>query len=132
MTISRFDPTLRADGTPYPGAPVISLAVTHGDLVYLSGIADLGDPPGNITRDVGEQAEWVLGRVDELLAKAGTDKSKILTTQLLLRDMSTFPVVNDVWNAWVDRANPPARSCFEVPLPHPDQLVELVVTAARG
>jgi enamine deaminase RidA (YjgF/YER057c/UK114 family) len=63
-------------------------------------------------------------------AAAGTDKSRLLTAQVWLADMSLFEAHNAVWNEWVDRANPPARVCVRAELWRPQMLVEIMVTAA--
>jgi len=107
------------------GLPVISKAVIRGDIVYLCGVTP--DPVG----DVAAQTRQVLERIDRLLAVAGTDKSKLLTAQVWLADMSLFEAHNAAWNAWVDCANPPARACVGAPLYRPGMLVEIMVTAAR-
>jgi hypothetical protein len=72
----------------------------------------------------------VLGEVDRLLALAGTSKARLLTAQIWLSDMATFQEMNAVWDAWVDRANPPARWTGEAKLATPDYKVEIIVTAA--
>jgi enamine deaminase RidA (YjgF/YER057c/UK114 family) len=106
-------------------APIISTSVIRGDTVYLSGV--IAGPIG----DVRAQTAQVLQRIDRLLAAAGTDKSRLLTAQVWLADMATFVEHNEVWNEWVDAANPPARACVEARLTHPGLLVEIMVTAAR-
>ena len=120
MTITRIG-IVPGDG----GLPVISKAVVRGDTVYLCGVTP--DPVG----DVAAQTRQVLERIDLLLAAALTDKSKLLTAQVWLADMSLFEAHNAAWNAWVDRANPPARACVGAPLYRPEMLVDIMVTAAR-
>jgi enamine deaminase RidA (YjgF/YER057c/UK114 family) len=85
------------------------------------------DPGG----DIATQTRQVLERIDKLLAMAGSDKSKLLTAQVWLSDMRLFEAHNAVWNAWVDRGNPPARACVRADLVRPGLLVEIMVTAAR-
>ena len=104
--------------------PHIAGAVVHGDTVYLQGVTP--DPGG----DIASQTRQVLERIDQLLGKAGTDKSKLLTAQIWISDMSLFDGLNAVWNAWVDRENPPARACVRADLVR-GCLVEIMVTAAR-
>ncbi len=120
MTITRHGTT-----SPEGGLPIISRVVTRGDTVYLCGVTP--DPIG----DVQAQTRQVLERIDRLLASAGTDKSKILTAQVWLSDMSLFAAHNAVWNDWVDRQNPPVRACVGAPLYRPELLVEIMVVAAR-
>jgi enamine deaminase RidA (YjgF/YER057c/UK114 family) len=107
------------------GLPIISRAVVHGDTVYLCGVTP--DPVGDITA----QTQQVLGRIDRLLHTVGTDKSKLLTAQVWLADMTLFEAHNAAWNAWVDPQNPPVRACVQATLWRPGLLVEIMVTAAK-
>jgi len=112
---------------PAGGIPVISLATIRGDLVYLCGVT--ADPAR--LGDVKDQTRQVLERIDRLLARAGTSKSKLLSAQVWLTDMSLFADHNAAWNAWVDPKNPPARACLQSPvLWRPGMLVEIMAIAA--
>ncbi|MCB1394691.1 MAG: RidA family protein [Rhodobacter sp.] len=102
----------------------MSAAVVHGEIVYLAGQVGEG-------ADVTVQARAALAEVDRLLAAAGSDKSRILSTTIWLADMADFAAMNAVWEAWVDPANPPARATGEAKLATPDYKVEFIVTAAR-
>ena len=117
----------RFEFTPaIPGIPRISWAVTHGDVVHTSGIT--GSPDG----DVAQQTREVLARIDQLLAKACTDKTKLISATVWLTDMSLFAAHNNAWNEWVDPKNPPVRACLLSPqLWRPGLLVEIMATAAR-
>ncbi len=108
-----------------PG-PRMSRAVVHGDTVYLAGHV-VPDP----TLGVGGQTRAILERIDQLLAEAGTDKSRLLSVQVWLADISSFEEMNAVYDAWVDRGNPPARATVEARLASPDYLVEIAAIAAR-
>ena len=61
--------------------PRMSKCVVHGNTVYLAGIV-ANEPKG---KSVTEQTKDIVGQIDGLLAKAGTDKSKLLTRQYLDR-----------------------------------------------
>ena len=50
---------------------------------------------------------------------------------LYITDIARKPEFNRAWDEWVDRANLPLRACVGASLEH-DDLIELVVTAARG
>lgn len=123
MDIERFELT-----PAIPGIPLISYATTLGNIVYLAGVtADPGEPA-----DVKVQTRQVLARIDALLSTAGTHKSRMLTAQVWLTDMSLFAAHNDAWNEWVDHKNPPVRACLLSPrLWRPGLLVEIMATAAR-
>lgn len=122
MEIWRFGTT-----EPTGDIPLISLATMHGNIVYLCGITADPANPG----DIGDQTRQVLDRIDRLLARAGTNKSRLLTAQVWLTDMGLFADHNSVWNAWVDPKNPPVRMCVHSPhLWRPGLQVEIMVTAA--
>lgn len=104
----------------------MSKAVVHGDTVYLAGI--VADDP---KQDVTSQTKQVLAEIDRLLGLAGTDKTKILRTNIWLADMKDFGAMNAVWDSWVSQGNTPARATVEASLATPDYKVEIMVVAAK-
>lgn len=116
MSIKRIDPGQR-----------MSQAVIHGNTVYLAGqVADDASLPAE------GQMEQVLASIDRLLKEAGTDKSKLLSATVYVTDMAAdFDAVNRVWDAWIDRTNPPARAAVQAQLANKKWLVEVVVVAAK-
>ena len=106
-------------------SPRMSQLVIHGDTVYLAGQV-ANDFDANITI----QTEQVLEKIDELLAEAGTDKSKILSAQVWLANMGHFDQMNHVWEDWMPPGYAPARACIEARLASPDLLVEVGIIAA--
>jgi len=104
----------------------MSQAVVHGNTVYLAGqvARDAGGEP------VAAQTQEVLRRIDDLLAQAGTDKSKLLSATIWLADIGSFDEMNGVWDAWVSPDNAPARACVEAKLASPKFTVEIAVVAA--
>ena len=107
-----------------PGARM-SEAVIHGDTIYLAG--QVGEPGD----DIVAQTTTILSEIDRLLAATGSRKSKILMATIWLADITDFAAMNSVWDAWVDKANPPARATSEAKLAAPEYLVEIVITAAK-
>jgi enamine deaminase RidA (YjgF/YER057c/UK114 family) len=77
------------------------------------------------------QTRQVLSAIDELLARAGTDKTKLLTAQIWLRDINDWAKMNEVWDAWIAPGNAPTRATVEAKLARPDLLVEIMVQAAK-
>jgi enamine deaminase RidA (YjgF/YER057c/UK114 family) len=115
----------RIDLTEPPG-PRMSRCVVRGDTVYLAGLT-----ASDTSQDIKGQTRQILDKIDHYLAQAGTDKSKLLSANLWIKDMALFADMNSVWNAWVDPQNPPARACVRADLARPEVLVEIMVTAAR-
>jgi len=107
--------------------PRMSQAVIHGNTVFLAGQV-AGEAKG---KSVGEQTKDILKQIDALLAEAGTDKSKLLSTNIWLADISTFAEMNAAWDAWVQPGCTPARATVEAKLASPEYTVEIMVTAAR-
>jgi len=105
----------------------MSQIVVHGDTVYLAGIV----AQANKGKSVTEQTKEILATIDNYLAQAGTDKSKLLRANLWITDMANFAEMNAVWDAWVSPGNTPARACVEAKLASPDYKVEIMVVAAK-
>lgn len=103
----------------------LSRAVTYGDLVFLSGMT-----ADDVSQGLKGQTEQVLKKIDGYLAQAGTDKSRLLSAQIWLHNISAWEEVTEVWMGWIDKANPPARAAVESKLGH-GRLVEIMVTAAK-
>jgi enamine deaminase RidA (YjgF/YER057c/UK114 family) len=104
----------------------MSQVVVHGETIYLAG-----QVPSELNEDVKEQTRSVLGKIDALLVEAGSSKSKVLSAVVYLSDMANFGAMNEVWDAWVDRDNPPARATVGAPLARAEYLIEILVVAAR-
>jgi enamine deaminase RidA (YjgF/YER057c/UK114 family) len=102
-----------------------SRAIVHGGLVYLSG-----QVPDDRTGGVADQARAVLAKIDDLLAQAGTDKSRLISAQVWLKTMDDFAAFNQVWDAWVTPGQTPTRCCGKVEMNDPKCLVEIAGIAA--
>jgi enamine deaminase RidA (YjgF/YER057c/UK114 family) len=116
MTIQRFDT-----------GPRMSQVVVHGDTIYLAGV--VANKAGG--ESVTKQTQEILSIIDSHLAKAGSDKSKLLTATIYLTDMNNFAEMNAVWDGWVSAGNTPARATVEAKLAQPRYSVEIMVAAAR-
>jgi enamine deaminase RidA (YjgF/YER057c/UK114 family) len=105
--------------------PRISEMAVHNGVAYLAG-----QVASDATLDAKGQTADVLAQVDALLARAGTDKSRILMAQIFLADVADFPALNEAWDAWVAGGNTPPRATVEAKLAKPEWKVEIVVKAA--
>ena len=107
--------------------PRMSQAVVHGNTVYLAGQVASGAPGKSVT----EQTKNILANIDALLAKAGSDKTKIISTTIWLTDMGTFAEMNAVWESWIPAGHTPARATVESKLASPDYSVEIGMIVAK-
>jgi enamine deaminase RidA (YjgF/YER057c/UK114 family) len=114
MNIQRFDPGAR-----------MSQAVVYNGFVFLAGQVGEG-------ASVAEQTRDILASVDSLLARAGSDKTKLLSATIWLTDMSTFGEMNAAWEAWLPAGQGPARATVESKLAGPEYKVEIGIIAAVG
>jgi enamine deaminase RidA (YjgF/YER057c/UK114 family) len=101
-----------------------SRAVVAGNIVFLGG-----QTPSNKDGDIRAQAQDVMAKVDELLAAAGSDRSKIIQCIIWLKTMDDYNEFNLVWDEWIDNDNPPCRACGVVGLANEAYRVEMIVTA---
>jgi enamine deaminase RidA (YjgF/YER057c/UK114 family) len=97
-----------------------------GPLVYV--VANATEPGG----DFRTQAAQTLEVLAKNLQDGGSNRSRILTVQVLLQDMRDKMAFDEIWQAWIgpDPATWPQRSCIQVGLT-PTLLVEIVAVAAR-
>jgi enamine deaminase RidA (YjgF/YER057c/UK114 family) len=110
------------------GNPRMSSAVVHGATIYISGQVAI-DAGG---QDVTTQTREILARIDALLAHAGSDKSRLLSVNLLLADIATLPEVNALWDKWLAPGCAPARTTIQTILASPRYALEIAVIAATA
>ncbi|NML14975.1 RidA family protein [Azohydromonas caseinilytica] len=106
------------------GARLSEMAV-HNGTVYLAG-----QVPTDASADMAGQTRQVLDQIDALLARAHTDKSRLLMVQIFIKDLAEFPAMNAVYDAWVADGHAPPRATVQAALANPDWKLEIVVTAA--
>jgi enamine deaminase RidA (YjgF/YER057c/UK114 family) len=103
----------------------LSDMAVHNGVAYLAGqVAD------DVRQDITGQTAQILATIDRLLAEAGTDKTRILMTQIFVANMKEFDGMNKAWDAWVAEGKAPPRATIEARLAAADYKVEIVVTAA--
>ena len=107
--------------------PRLSEMAVHGNTIYLAGqVAD------DNSQDISGQTTQVLAAIDRLLAEAGSDKTKILSTTIYIADMNEFSGMNAVWDAWVSQGHTPPRATVQARLAKPEYRVEIQVIAAKA
>ena len=112
--IERFSPGIR-----------MSQAVVFGDLIWLAGQC------GTAGESVAIQTKEALEKIDQRLAEAGSDKSRLLNTTIWLSDIASYDEMNEVWDAWIPEGCAPARACGEARLGGTGYDVEIICVAAK-
>ncbi len=113
MTIQRLDPEHR-----------MSEAVIYNQTVYYTSV------PENLDADAFAQTENALAVIDRILARVGSDKSKVLDATIFLTDHADFAAMNQAWDAWVSPGNAPVRCTVLAGLVDPRYKVEIKIIAA--
>jgi enamine deaminase RidA (YjgF/YER057c/UK114 family) len=101
------------------------------DMVVYNGIAWLaGQVPDDTRENIEGQTRQVLAMVDRLLARVGSDRTRILMVQIFLADLADYAGMNKVWDSWVPAGHAPARATVQAELAKADWKIEVVVMAA--
>ena len=103
----------------------LSEMAVHNGVCHLAGQVAADSSQG-----IAGQTQQVLAAIDALLARAGSDKTKLLMCQIYIRDLADFPAMNTVWEAWLPAGHAPPRATVQAHLAKPEWRVEMVVTAA--
>jgi enamine deaminase RidA (YjgF/YER057c/UK114 family) len=104
----------------------LSGAVEAAGLVFVAG-----QVPDDLAAGIEGQTREVLAKIDGLLARAGTNKSKLVWANVWVTDIRNREGMNAVWMKWMDPQNPPARATVEAKLADPRILVEIACVAAK-
>jgi enamine deaminase RidA (YjgF/YER057c/UK114 family) len=115
MTVKRHAPS-----------KILSSCTEGGGMVFTAGVV-----AEDTSKDIKGQTQDILSQIDKLLAAAGTDKSKVLYTQIWITDIRNRDAMNEIWLKWVDAKHLPARACVEARLADPRMLIEIQMTAVK-
>ncbi len=108
----------------YQAGSRMSQAVSANGFVFVAG-----QVAGDRKAGIAGQTRDVLAKIDALLAEAGTSRAKLVAVNVFLPHITDFDVMNEAYDAWLDRDNPPARACVEARLADPDLRVEMTAVA---
>ena len=103
----------------------MSRIVIHNDTIYLCG-----QVAADASKNIKEQTQTMLDKVDGLLEQAGSDREHMLSATIYIKTMDHFAQMNEVWDNWVPEGYAPARACVEASMARKELLVEISVVAA--
>ena len=116
MTIARSQKT-----------PIFHRFVAHGGVVHFAGVI-----AGDLSVGMEDQTRQITRRLDELLAAAGIDKTRILSAMLYITDMGQKAAMNKAWTEWLPEDHLPTRATIGVADLGENVLIEVVITAAAA
>lgn len=102
-------------------------AVAYAGLVWVVGSAR------DTSQDLKGQTRQTLESIEESLRALGSDKTRLLSAQVFITNMSRKAEMDAAWNEWIgpDPRHWPQRACLGTALTG-DLLVEVTVVAAAG
>lgn len=106
--------------------PRLSDVSVFNKVAYLAGQV----PETTLGQGIREQTAEVLAMIDQLLAQVGSNKSRILSCQIYLKDIGQIAEMNAVWDRWVPAGHCPSRATIQAELADPRWGIEIVVAAA--
>lgn len=105
-----------------------SQAVKANGMIYTSGQIAINPATGNIEAgDIQGQTEQVMQNLQNVLAAAGADFSKVVKTTCFLADIADFGAFNEIYGKYITEK--PARSCVAVKDLPKNALVEVEIIA---
>jgi enamine deaminase RidA (YjgF/YER057c/UK114 family) len=105
-----------------------SRAVAYNGIVFVGG-----QTADDRSQDIRGQTQQALAKIEKFLAEAGSDKTRLLTAQIWVKDIKgDFAGMNEVWEAWTAPDSAPTRATAQCEMGSPDVLVEIIVTAATA
>ena len=117
-------------GAPDPIGPY-SQAIQSGNLVFISGQIAIQKTSGDlITSNITDETNQVMKNLSEILKAAGMDFTHVVKSTIFLKDMGTFPLVNEAYAKYF-KTNPPARETVEVSRLPKDVNVEISCIAVK-
>ena len=105
----------------------LNVQLSWGDTIYLAGlIADTWDG------DIAVQASEIFVQIDALLARAGSNRSQLISLTCWITDFDDYAGFNAAYDGWIDPDNLPARATVRADLLDPRLRIEIMAIAAKG
>lgn len=83
------------------------------DMLFVSGQLPLDPETGEMAEDTEAQATRSMENVKAIVEGAGLTMGNVIKTTILLKDISDFGVVNQVYSQYFE-TDCPARACYAV------------------
>lgn len=119
---------LATDKAPAAIGPY-SQAVRCGDFVYVSGQLPIDPATGAFAGEgIADQTRQSLTNIKSILESEGLSMANVVKTTVLLKNISDFGAMNEVYATFFTGACP-ARAAFEVAALPKDALIEIEAVA---
>jgi 2-iminobutanoate/2-iminopropanoate deaminase len=120
---------VHTNSVPQPIGPY-SQAVVHDNTIYVSGQIALNPKTGQLdTTSIQAETKQVMNNIRGILAASGLEMKHILKATIYLTDIKFFPQVNEVYGAFFNDKNYPARETIAVKALPKGARIEISVSA---
>ncbi|AJK51773.1 RidA family protein [Mycoplasma capricolum] len=106
-----------------------AVKICNGTL-YLSGQLGLDPKTMLLENNIELQTKRSLNNIYEILKQAGYQKTDVVKTLVLLKDINDFSLVNSIYEEFFEE-HKPARSAFQAAALPKDALIEIEVIAYK-
>lgn len=104
-------------------------AIREGNMLFVSGQLGINPSTGRMAEGAIEgQTVQAMNNLKAVVEAAGGDVADIIKTTILLTDLSSFSIVNNVYMSFFNGTYP-ARACYEVSRLPADGLIEIEAMA---
>ncbi len=110
-----------------------SQAVVAGDFLFISGQLPIDPKVGKITADTIEaQVKQILDNLEAILSVENLTFENVVKTDVFLKDMQDFPVMNAIYAERFKYSVKPARATVQAAKLPMDARIEIACIAFRG
>ena len=116
---------VQTDKAPKAVGPY-SQAIVYGDLIFCSGQVGIDPQTNNLVEGgIEKETTQVLKNLAAVLEAAGTNKEKVLQTEIFIANIADYAKVNELYGQFFNVAIKPARATVEVSKLPKDALIEI-------
>lgn len=100
------------------------------DAVIFNNVVYMVEVPSKLDAGLSAQSKELLSLIEKSLIKYGSNKGRILSATIFLKDITQIAEFNAVWDKWLPEGSAPSRACVQANLADAKYLVEIQLTAA--
>ncbi|MDH3445059.1 MAG: RidA family protein [Deltaproteobacteria bacterium] len=107
----------------------LSSAVRAGNLLFVSGTTPFDSEHKVARGDFSAQMRQTMENLKAVLEAGGSTLEKIVKVNVIMRRVSDFSAMNEIYRSYFKEDNYPARTTIGAKLPHKDFLLEIECVA---
>lgn len=91
-----------------------SQAILANGILYISGQIPVVPQTGEILKGIEQETHQVMKNLSAILEEAGMSFSNVVKSQIFLKNMEDFPIVNEIYASYFSNNQYPARETIQV------------------